>query len=81
MSRLRFIAVEQAQHPVALLCRVLQVSNSGFYAWRGRQPSARARAKAALTEQIRVIHQESRACTPSSPMPTASAVAGSGWHG
>ena len=52
MSRFRFIAAEKAQHPVALLCRVLQVARSGFYAWLGRQPSARARADAALTEQI-----------------------------
>ena len=60
MSRFRFIAAEKAQHPVALLWRVLQVSRSGFDAWVGRQPSARARADGALTEQIRVIHHESR---------------------
>ena len=60
MSRYRFIAAQKAQHSVARLCRVLQVAPSGYYAWRHRQPSARAQANAALTEQISVIHQQSR---------------------
>lgn len=60
MSRFRFIAAEKGQHPVALLCRVLRVSRSGFYAWLEREPSARARADAALAERIREVHQESR---------------------
>ena len=60
MSRFRFIAAEKAHHSVAVLCRVLQVSRSGFSAWLGREPSARARADAALTEHIATIHRESR---------------------
>ena len=60
MSRFRLIAAEKAHYPVALLCRVLQVSTSGFYAWRQRGPSARARADATLTERIRAIHADSR---------------------
>jgi transposase InsO family protein len=60
VSRFRFIAAEQAHHSVARLCRVLRVSTSGFYAWLGRPPSARARADAALTARVRTIHQESR---------------------
>jgi putative transposase len=60
VSRFRFIAAEKAHHPVALLCRVLQVSTSGFYAWLGRGASARARADANLSGQIRAIHAESR---------------------
>ena len=50
----------KAQYPVARLCRVLRVSSSGYYAWRTRQPSARAQADAALTEQITGIHAQSR---------------------
>jgi putative transposase len=42
------------------MCRVLAVSASGYYAWRQRPPSARARADAALTARIRTIHQYSR---------------------
>src|SRR5918996_1103104 len=40
--------------------RVLGVSPSGYYAWRGRGPSARACADEALLGQIRAIHERSR---------------------
>lgn len=60
MSCYRFIAAEAAQHPVALSCRVLGVSRSGYYAWRGRRTSARAQADARLGERIASIHQASR---------------------
>lgn len=39
MSRYRFIAAEKAQHSVVLLCRVLGVARSAFYAWQKPQPS------------------------------------------
>lgn len=42
------------------MCRVLGVSVSGYYAWRKRQPSARAEAEGMLVEQIRAVHAESR---------------------
>ncbi|MES4909225.1 MULTISPECIES: hypothetical protein [unclassified Streptomyces] len=29
----RFIAAEKAAYPVALLCRILDVARSSFYAW------------------------------------------------
>lgn len=60
MSRYRFIAAHAARHPVALSCRVLGVSRSGYYAWRGRPPSARRQADTALSERIMTIHQMSR---------------------
>ena len=60
MNRYQFIAAHAAQHPVALSCRVLGVSRSGYYAWHGRAASARARADAALSERITAIHQTSR---------------------
>ncbi len=43
-----------------MLCRQLGVSASGYYAWRGRRPSARERADRALTDRIRTIHTHSR---------------------
>ena len=49
----------QAKHPVRTLCRVLQVSPSGFYDWRDRPPSQRALDDAVMTERIRTIHAES----------------------
>jgi putative transposase len=40
--------------------RVLDISVSGYYAWRSRRVSQRAQAKAQLVEQIRQVHQASR---------------------
>ena len=45
---------------MALSCRVLGVSRAGYYAWRDRPPSARARADAELTAVIHRLHRESR---------------------
>jgi putative transposase len=50
----------QAVHRVATMCRVLDVSSSGYYAWRSRRPSRRAVQDAALCEQIRASHERSR---------------------
>jgi putative transposase len=42
------------------MCRILDVSRQGFYQWRDRSPSARARSDATLTEQITTIHAAHR---------------------
>lgn len=60
MRLFRFIEAESAYLPVALLCRMLGVSRSGYYAWRSRPPSERSRENEALTERIREIHTRSR---------------------
>ncbi|TDD07762.1 hypothetical protein E1292_12795 [Nonomuraea deserti] len=46
--------------PVEVACHVLNVSVSGYYAWRVRPPSPRAIRHACLTDLIRQIHQDSR---------------------
>jgi putative transposase len=46
--------------PAQLACRVLEVSESGFYHWRSRPPSARAIRHVWLTDQIRAVHAASR---------------------
>jgi putative transposase len=56
-----FVEREKAHYPVARLCRVLGVSTSGYYAWRRREPSIRAREDDVLTEQIERIYRASRA--------------------
>jgi transposase InsO family protein len=58
--RFSFIAAEKAAFPVRLLCRTLQVSRAGFYAWQARPPAPRARADARLGHEIGAIHAESR---------------------
>src|SRR5207244_11027350 len=45
--------------PIEVACRVLDVSCSGFYAWRFRPPSARAIRHAWLTDVIREVHAAS----------------------
>jgi putative transposase len=56
----RFIAAKKAEHSIKIMCRVLEVSRSGFHAWRAREPCARAVADAALSERIAEIHGDSR---------------------
>ena len=55
-----FIQAQKANHRVSVMCRTLKVSNSGFYGWRDRAPSARAQSDALLTEKISRIHRDSR---------------------
>jgi putative transposase len=55
-----FVEAEKANRPVSTMCRTLKVSKSGYYAWRERPPSARAKADAALSERIGRIHADSR---------------------
>ncbi len=60
MSSYRFISAERASFPVSLLCSVLEVSKSGFYAWTTRSPSDRTLSDAWLSERIREIHGGAR---------------------
>ena len=46
--------------PVAWMCKRLDVSRSGFYAWAGRPPPARARRDQQLAVNIAAIHAQSR---------------------
>jgi len=52
--------MNQANYPIATMCRVLGVSTSGYYAWRQRPPSPRAQTDAELTGRIRTIHARSK---------------------
>jgi putative transposase len=60
MSAFRFIAAERAHHPISVMCRMLDVSPSGFHAWQRRAPSDRQLSDAWLTERIAQIHHANR---------------------
>jgi transposase InsO family protein len=55
-----FIAVEKASYPVSVLCHVLAVSRSGYYAWSERVPSARSLEDGQLRVHVTAIYERSR---------------------
>lgn len=59
--RFCFIEDHRAAFPVRTMCTVLEVSASGYYAWRDRPESARAIADRSLMGDIRRIHADNRA--------------------
>ena len=56
VERYRFILAESANYPIQTLCKVMEVSRSGFYDWKGRPKPNHDR----LLVDIRSIHRESR---------------------
>lgn len=60
MKLFRLIDAEKANYPVSLLCQALGVSRSGYYDWKDRPPSKKAREDATLTEKIREVHDRSK---------------------
>ncbi len=53
------VDAEKANYPVGLLCAVLEVSRSGFYAWKKRPSSKRSNANARLAVDIAAAHKRS----------------------
>jgi putative transposase len=64
-----WIARHADQFEVLVMCDTLQLSTSGYYAWRRRPASERRRRRAQLVEHVRQAHQRSR-CTYGSPRVT-----------
>lgn len=46
-------------YPIRMMCRCLKVSSSGYYDWRKRLPSPRARDNQRLLAKIRLLHEQS----------------------
>jgi transposase InsO family protein len=59
--RFCFIEDHRAAFPVRIMCAVLEVSASGYYAWRDRPESRRATENHALAADIRRVHADNRA--------------------
>ena len=55
-----FVDEHRASYPVEWLCRTLEVTASGYYAWRRRSPSPRTAANQALLVHIRASHTRSQ---------------------
>ena len=56
--RYQFINSHRNEFPVRRMCQMLQVSPSGYYAWRQRPVSQREMANQELVKQIRAVHAE-----------------------
>ena len=60
LLRFEFIRAEKAAYSVASLCRVLEVSRAGYYAWIRRPESAHVQEDRRLSVLVRAAHEESR---------------------
>jgi transposase InsO family protein len=70
--RFAFVKDNRGRYPAAVLCDVLGVSRSGYYARAKRPASGRSRRRAELAEQVRAAHADSRG-TYGSPRAAAAA--------
>ena len=55
-----YIASQRTHYPIGFMCRVLEVSTSGFFAWQARERTLRSDVDAPLRDAIVQIHQENR---------------------
>jgi hypothetical protein len=55
--KFQFMAEHQRDYPVTTMCRALEVSVSGYYAWRKREPSQHCREDAELADKICVVFE------------------------
>jgi len=58
--RFHFIDSVKKAYPLCLLCKVMQVSRSGYYSWRNRGQSARDEEREKLIPKVKEIHKTSR---------------------
>ena len=58
--KFRFVAAHRDRWPVRTMCRVLEVSPGGYYAWTRRAPAKWRTRRAALAAQVRRVYDEHR---------------------
>jgi len=57
--RFAFIHQRKAEYPVAVMCRILEVSRAGYYAWLDRKPAARSTRRQEVVKQIHTSFDDS----------------------
>ena len=58
--KFKVIKACKSEFDITLMCRMLQVSRSGYYDWLKREPSKRAKQDGVLQEKMKTIWQDSR---------------------
>ena len=56
----QFMAEHCGDYPVTVMCHVLEVSVSGYYAWHKREPSQHSREDAALAAKVETAFENNR---------------------
>jgi putative transposase len=59
---MRFVFIRKHENtwPIAVMCRVLKVSRSGYYIWKTRPESLQSKRRKRLLKMIQIVHAESR---------------------
>ncbi len=59
---MKYACIERRRedYPVGMMCRLLRVSRSGYYAWRARPESVRTQGDRELLPRIRQVHEQSK---------------------
>ena len=60
MNPFGIIHAERAKFPVRVLCKLLGVSRAGYYAWKGRKPSARRQSEERIVTKMSAIQTETK---------------------
>ena len=55
-----YMVSQRTEYPIGFMCRMLEVSCSGFFAWQARERAPRSDVDAPLREAIVQVHEESR---------------------
>jgi len=55
------IKINEGEFPVSMMCRMVDVSRSGYYGWKRHSPSKRSQANKALSENIKRIFEDEKA--------------------
>jgi transposase InsO family protein len=54
------VDAEKAKYPIQVLCDALELSRSGYYAWKTRAPSSREKSDEKLAVEIAAAHAKSK---------------------